>query len=65
MKQSTSHPQSRPIESSGTFNLGDLRVHRLGFGAMQITGKGVWGPPKDHDEAIRVLKPRRSTSASI
>ena len=40
-----------------TFNLGgDLTVNRLGFGAMRITGKGVWGPPRDHDEAIRVLK---------
>jgi pyridoxine 4-dehydrogenase len=39
-----------------TFTLGDLTVHRLGFGSMQLTGPGVWGPPKDHDEAIRVLK---------
>ena len=44
------------VESSGTFQLGDKTVYRLGYGAMQITGKGVWGPPKDHDEAIRVLK---------
>ena len=44
-------------ESSGTFLIGgDLPVHRLGFGAMRITGDGVWGPPKDHDEALRVLK---------
>ena len=35
---------------------GDLTVNRLGFGAMRITGEGVWGPPKDHDEAIRVLR---------
>ena len=43
--------------TSGTFNIGgDLPVHRLGFGAMRITGPGVWGPPQDHDEAIRVLK---------
>ena len=35
---------------------GDLNVNRLGFGAMRITGKGIWGPPKDHNEAIRVLK---------
>ncbi len=35
---------------------GDLPVNRLGFGAMQITGRGVWGPPRDHDEAIRVLR---------
>src|SRR6267378_347760 len=42
---------------SGTFLLGgDLPVHRLGFGAMRITGKGVWGPPKDHDESVTVLR---------
>ena len=42
---------------SGTFAIGgDLKVNRLGFGAMRITGKGIWGPPEDRDEAIRVLK---------
>lgn len=42
---------------SGTFLIGgDLPVHRLGFGAMRITGEGIWGPPADHDEAIRVLR---------
>jgi pyridoxine 4-dehydrogenase len=42
---------------SKTFNLGgDLDINRLGYGAMRITGKGIWGPPKDKDEAIRVLK---------
>jgi len=35
---------------------GTLTVNRLGYGAMQITGRGVWGPPRDKDEAIRVLK---------
>jgi pyridoxine 4-dehydrogenase len=35
---------------------GDLTVRRMGFGAMRITGHGIWGPPKDHDEAIRVLR---------
>jgi pyridoxine 4-dehydrogenase len=35
---------------------GDLTINRLGYGAMRITGKGIWGPPKDRDEAIRVLK---------
>ena len=35
---------------------GDLTVNRLGYGAMRITGKGIWGPPEDHDESIRVLK---------
>ncbi len=45
------------VSKSGTFKLGgDLPVHRLGYGAMQLTGKGVWGPPRDHAEAIRVLK---------
>ncbi|GLS18602.1 oxidoreductase [Labrys miyagiensis] len=42
---------------SGSFKIGgDLPVHRLGFGAMRITGSGVWGPPADHAEAIRTLK---------
>jgi len=42
---------------SGTFHLGgELPVHRLGFGAMRITGEGVWGPPEKRDEAIRVLR---------
>jgi aryl-alcohol dehydrogenase-like predicted oxidoreductase len=43
--------------ASGTFKIGgDLEVHRLGYGAMRITGKGIWGPPPDHDKAIAVLK---------
>jgi aryl-alcohol dehydrogenase-like predicted oxidoreductase len=42
--------------SAGTMELGDLEVRRLGFGAMRVTGKGVWGPPEDRDEAIAVLK---------
>ncbi|ENN86389.1 aldo/keto reductase [Rhizobium freirei PRF 81] len=42
---------------SGQFKIGgDLPVHRLGFGAMRITGAGIWGEPADHDEAIRTLK---------
>jgi pyridoxine 4-dehydrogenase len=40
-----------------TFTIGgDLTVNRIGYGAMRITGEGIWGPPKDHDECIRVLK---------
>jgi len=35
---------------------GDLKIHRLGFGAMRITGEGIWGEPKDADEAKRVLR---------
>ncbi|KQV74487.1 oxidoreductase [Aeromicrobium sp. Root344] len=43
--------------TSGTFQLGgDLPVVRLGYGAMQITGDGVWGEPRDRDEAVRVLR---------
>ena len=43
--------------SSGTFSLGgDLEVVRLGYGAMRITGPGIWGPPRDHDEALQVLR---------
>ncbi len=42
---------------SGQFQIGgDLSVNRLGFGAMRITGKGVWGEPKDRGETIRVLR---------
>lgn len=42
---------------SGTFQLGgDLNIHRLGFGAMRITGQGIWGEPKDPEEAKRVLR---------
>jgi pyridoxine 4-dehydrogenase len=40
-----------------TFTIGgDLEVERLGFGAMRITGPGIWGPPADHDEALRVVR---------
>src|ERR1700712_5328294 len=43
--------------ASGVFKIGeDLPVHRLGFGAMRITGSGIWGEPKDPAEARRVLK---------
>jgi len=41
---------------SGTFKIGgDIEVNRLGFGAMRITGKGIWGPPNDRDEAKKLL----------
>jgi pyridoxine 4-dehydrogenase len=47
----------RPAANSGTFLLGgDLPVHRLGFGAMRLTGKGIWGEPRDHGEAIALLR---------
>lgn len=44
------------IGRSGTFRLGERSVHRLGFGAMRITGPGIWGPPRDRAECIRVLR---------
>ena len=44
-------------KASGTFTLGgDLTINRLGFGAMRITGQGIWGEPKDAEEARRVLR---------
>ena len=46
-----------PVDPSGTFAIGgDLEVHRLGYGAMQILGEGRWGEPDDHDGAIAVLR---------
>jgi len=43
--------------AAGTLRLGgDLEVNRMGFGAMRITGKGIWGPPEDREEALRVLR---------
>jgi pyridoxine 4-dehydrogenase len=45
------------VSDSGTFSIGgDLPVHRLGYGAMRITGPGVWGPPEDPEVSIRVLR---------
>jgi pyridoxine 4-dehydrogenase len=42
---------------SGTFRIGsDVEVNRLGFGTMRLPGRGIWGPPADHAEAIRTLK---------
>ena len=43
--------------SAGTFKIGgDLEVTRLGYGAMRITGEGIWGEPADRDECLRVLR---------
>ena len=54
---STTPPSPSTAAPGGIFKLGgDLPVHRLGFGAMRITGEGVWGPPKDKAEALRVLR---------
>ena len=57
-------PSSLPAGSSGTVRLGgEVTVNRLGFGAMRITGDGVWGPPKDPDSALAVL--RRATQLGV
>lgn len=44
------------IEKAGTFKLGARKVKRLGYGAMQLAGKGVFGPPKERDQAVAVLR---------
>ena len=46
-----------PAAAAGVITLGgDLTVNRMGFGAMRLTGKGIWGPPKHPEEAVRVLQ---------
>ncbi|MET9299984.1 aldo/keto reductase [Micromonospora aurantiaca] len=48
---------TQPAKASGSYRIGgDLPVDRLGYGAMQLTGPGVWGDPKDPAEAVRVLR---------
>src|SRR5688572_3328594 len=44
------------VSKAGTFSLGDRRVKRLGYGAMQLAGPGVFGPPKDRHGALAVLR---------
>ena len=66
MKEKTENPQSvssgsdgspRPAAKSGIFVIGgDLPVHRLGFGAMRLTGPGIWGEPADRSEAVALLR---------
>ena len=46
----------RSLERSGTFQLGDLPVRRLGYGAMHLSGAGIFGPPEDRDAALAVLR---------
>src|SRR5258708_21227542 len=49
MKQATA-------PAGGKLQIGDLAIHRRGFGAMRLPGKGIWGEPQDRNEAIRVLR---------
>jgi pyridoxine 4-dehydrogenase len=44
------------VKRSGTFRLGDLLVKRLGYGAMQLSGPGIFGPPRDRETAVAVLR---------
>ena len=53
MSQNTQTPSAA---AAGTIQLGDCTVNRLGFGAMRITGKGIWGPPTDRDAALATLR---------
>ena len=41
---------------AGRLDLGELTVRRLGFGAMRLTGRGIWGEPADRQECLRVLR---------
>jgi aryl-alcohol dehydrogenase-like predicted oxidoreductase len=53
----TTSPQSLPAAQAGTITLGgDLTVNRMGYGAMRITGQGIWGPPADLDAALATLR---------
>jgi aryl-alcohol dehydrogenase-like predicted oxidoreductase len=53
----TTRTRGTPAAAAGTTTLGgELTVNRMGFGAMRLTGKGIWGPPRDPEEAIRVLQ---------
>src|ERR1700688_1608292 len=56
-KAQANRKQSTLAGRAGEFSIGkDLRVTRLGFGSMRLTGKGIWGPPADRAEAISVLR---------
>jgi len=56
MPQTASTTAAPSAAAAGTVHLGDLIVNRLGFGAMRITGPGIWGPPKDKAAALKTLR---------
>jgi pyridoxine 4-dehydrogenase len=56
MNATASSSTSDNHTTAGTVRIGDLVVNRLGFGAMRITGRGVWGPPANREDAVRVLR---------
>jgi len=51
--------QAISASAAGTVQLGDITVNRMGYGAMRITGKGVWGPPADRKAALATLRQSR------
>ena len=53
---SMSDQQEKPARHAGNLRIGDLVVCRLGYGAMRITGDGAWGPPRDRENAKKVLR---------
>ncbi len=53
------------IADAGTFSFADRTVHRLGFGAMRITGDGIWGPPADRERALAVLRRSRELGVDL
>ncbi|MEJ7781934.1 MAG: aldo/keto reductase [Solirubrobacteraceae bacterium] len=53
------------IADAGTFTIADRTVHRLGFGAMRITGEGIWGPPADRERALAVLRRSRELGVDL
>ncbi|MGC1919661.1 MAG: aldo/keto reductase, partial [Acidobacteriaceae bacterium] len=52
----TQNTDSISAAAAGTVQLGDLSVNRLGFGAMRLTGKGIWGPPEDRNAAMATVR---------
>jgi aryl-alcohol dehydrogenase-like predicted oxidoreductase len=56
MRANVTNSLNDSVAASGTLELGSLTVHRMGFGTMQLTGPGVWGPPSDRAAAHRVLR---------
>jgi pyridoxine 4-dehydrogenase len=52
----TQQTESISAAAAGTVQLGDLTVNRLGFGAMRLTGKGIWGPPEDRNAAMATVR---------
>jgi pyridoxine 4-dehydrogenase len=57
MTTPSTRTSATPVSASGTFSIGgDLSVHRLGYGAMRITGEGIWGPPDDPATCVAVLR---------